>query len=69
MTYEQLYRKLQKDYTVAAQQYHKQPTDTLATRNWHKALQALLVYFGLFRGKKIKESDEVSGLDQQNTLQ
>ena len=61
MTYEQLYRKLQKDYTVAAQQYYKLPTDNQASRNWNKALYNLLAYLSRFRGKKISKSDEVSG--------
>ena len=61
MTHKQLYSKLQKDYTIAAQQYHQLPTDVQVGKNWQKALHDLLSFFLRFKGRKIKATDEVVG--------
>jgi hypothetical protein len=60
MTYEQLYSKLQKEYTKAAQQIYALPTDSEAKRKWQIALTNLLGFFSRFRGKKIKVTDEIA---------
>jgi hypothetical protein len=59
MTYNELYKKLQKNYTIAAQEYYKLPTDTQTSRNWQKALNDILYYLRRFKGKNIGKNEEV----------